>query len=218
MFKYVKAVFRFALEHRYVQRDPCPKLKFKRNEKIKKVLTEKELKTLLLKSKEQEHLWFPIWALAAYTGMRNGELYALRWSRVDLDRRVIVVSEAWTRQDGFKETKSGDDRSVEIANSLLPIMKTLYLNRADEFVLPRIKSWSLAGQSQVLKDFLKEIKLPVIRFHDLRASWATVMLSKGIEPIKVMSMGGWKDLKTMQIYIRKSGIHVKGITNVLNFL
>ena len=44
------------------------------------------------------------------------------------------------------------------------------------------------------------------------------MLSKGVEPIKVMAMGGWKDLKTMQIYIRKSGIHIQGITNDLNFL
>jgi len=44
------------------------------------------------------------------------------------------------------------------------------------------------------------------------------MLSKGVEPIKVMSMGGWRDLKTMQIYIRKSGINIQGITSHLNFL
>jgi integrase len=59
--------------------------------------------------------------------------------------------------------------------------------------------------------------LPPIKFHDLRATWATLMLSKGVEPIKVMIMGGWKDLKTMQIYIRKAGVDIKGITDRLNF-
>ena len=70
----------------------------------------------------------------------------------------------------------------------------------------------------MLRAFLREINLPSVRFHDLRASWATVMLSKGVEPIKVMSMGGWRDLKTMQSYIRKSGINIQGITGGLNFL
>lgn len=216
MFKYIKAVFRYSLEKNYITKDPCPKLKFTRNEKIKKVLTENELRKLLLKSKELDFKWFPVWALACYTGMRNGELFALRWDRVDLDRRIIVVCEAWTRQDGFKSTKSGDDRSVEIATSLIPTLKELYLSRTDEFVLPRLKGWATGAQSEILKKFLASINLPIIRFHDIRASWATVMLSKGIEPIKIMSMGGWKDLKTMQIYVRKSGIHIRGITDSLD--
>jgi integrase len=65
--------------------------------------------------------------------------------------------------------------------------------------------------------FLQGIGLPVIRFHDLRATWATLMMSKGVEPIKVMIMGGWKELKTMQIYIRKAGVDIRGITDCLSF-
>lgn len=64
--------------------------------------------------------------------------------------------------------------------------------------------------------FLTGLSLPRIRFHDLRASWSTVMLSKGIAPIKVMSMGGWKDLKTMQFYIRKAGVDISGISDSFN--
>ena len=64
--------------------------------------------------------------------------------------------------------------------------------------------------------FLKGLGLPTIRFHDLRACWATVMLSRGIEPIKVMYMGGWKDIKTMMIYMRKAGVDIKGITDNLS--
>lgn len=217
MLKYIRAVFRFAIENDCIQKDPCPRLKFKRSEKIKKVLTEKQLKHLLSKALELNNPWFHVWTLACYTGMRNGELYALRWERVDLEKRIIVVCESWTKENGYKDTKSGDDRSVEIAKSLMPVMQKLYSSRTNEFVLPRPSCWETAGQSKILKDFLLSIDLPIIRFHDLRASWATIMLSKGIEPIKVMSMGGWKDLKTMQIYIRKSGIHIRGITDSLDF-
>ncbi len=57
--------------------------------------------------------------------------------------------------------------------------------------------------------------LPVVRFHDLRASWATMMMSLGVEPIKVMKMGGWKDLKTMDRYVRLGGIDIQGVTDNL---
>lgn len=218
MLKYLRAVFRFAVENNFILRDPSPRLRFKKNEKIDKVLNEKQMQAFLKKANEQGHPWFPIWALACCTGMRNGELYALKWDKVDLSKRVIIVSESWTKENGYKDTKSGDDRSVEIAFSLLPVIENLSNNRTSEFVLPRLGSWSSGGQSQILRGFLQKMELPIIRFHDLRASWATLMLSKGIEPIKVMAMGGWKDLKTMQIYIRKSGIDIKGITNELNLL
>lgn len=42
-----------------------------------------------------------------------------------------------------------------------------------------------------------------------------LMLSKGIAPIKVMSMDGWKDLKTMQYYIRKTGVDMSGMSGNL---
>ena len=218
MLKHIRAVFQFAHDSEIIDRNPTPKLKFKVGEKIKLVLKENEVKTLLKKAKDLNNRWFPIWALACFTGMRNGELFALKWSKVDLKKRVMLVDCSWTNENGYKETKSGDDRMVEIAHSLMPLMNELYKNKIDEFVLPRVQGWETGEQSRYLKLFLVEINLPLIRFHDLRASWATIMLSKGIEPIKIMSMGGWKDLKTMQIYIRKSGIHIQGITDALNFL
>lgn len=218
MLKILRAVFRYAVEQNIIPRDPCPKLKFKKNEKIKKMLTEDEIRILLSRAREENHEWFYVWALACYTGLRNGELYALKWESVDLKKRIIYITHSWNKINGFKETKSGDDRVVEIAPSLLPILIELKEKSSNEFVLPRIRDWETGTQAKPLKDFLKALNLPLIRFHDLRASWATIMLSKGIEPIKIMSMGGWKDLKTMQIYIRKSGINIQGITDLLKFL
>ncbi len=218
MLKHIRAVFRYAHEQGIINRDPTPKLKFRTGEKIKLVLKEAEVKTLLKEARDRNHEWFPIWAVACFTGMRNGELFALRWDKVDLKKRVMLIDCSWTKENGFKETKSGDDRIVEIALSLMPLMEELHKNKTNDYVLPRVQGWESGEQARYLKWFLKELDLPLIRFHDLRASWATIMLSKGVEPIKVMSMGGWKDLKTMQIYIRKSGIHIQGITNSLNFI
>lgn len=47
--------------------------------------------------------------------------------------------------------------------------------------------------------------LPEIRFHDLRATWATILLSKGIPATVVMKMGGWKNIKTVEECLRMSG-------------
>ncbi len=218
MLKYLRAIFRYAVEHDIIPKDPCPKLKFKKSEKIKKVLNEKEIRIFLQKAREQDHVWFSVWTLACYTGLRNGELYALKWENVDLKKRLIYITLSWNKINGFKETKSGNDRVVEIAPSLITLIQELKEKSVDEFILPRLRDWETGSQAITLKAFLSECNLPLNRFHDLRASWATVKLSKGVEPIKVMAMGGWKDLKTMQIYIRKSGIHIQGITINLNFL
>ncbi len=217
LLKFIRGAFQYALEVGYIQRNPSPTMKFKVGDKIKKVLTQEQVKKFLNKAKEYEDKWYPIWCTALYTGMRNGELYALTWDKVNLEDRLIIIDTAWNRVDGFKSTKSGDDRIIEIAPNLLIILKELKLKSSgNQYVLPRIDKWTKGEQAKVLRLFLSSIKLPEIRFHDLRATWATIMLSKGVPPIKVMMMGGWSDLKTMQIYIRKAGINVKGITDRLS--
>jgi integrase len=155
--------------------------------------------------------------MALYTGMRNGELYALTWDKVDIANKQILVSCGWTNKDGYKDfTKSGDDRIVEIADNLVPILKELKLKQSDSiFVLPRIDKWDRGDQARILQAFLLPLGLPLVRFHDLRASWCTMMLSLGVELVKVMKMGGWKDLKVMQRYLRKAGVETKGITKDL---
>lgn len=217
LLKFIRRVFVFAVESGDLVRNPTPNMKFKIGDKIKRVLTEAQTKIFLGKAKELEAEWYPHWAMAIYTGMRNGELYALTWDKVNLDNRQILIDCSWNNKDGFKSTKSGDDRMIEIAMPLLTMLKELKLKSYDSnFVLPRVDAWDRGYQATVLRMFLMGIGLSPVRFHDLRATWATIMLSKGVEPIKVMKMGGWKDLKTMMIYARKAGVDIRGMTDCLD--
>ena len=215
--KFIRSVFRYALELGVINRNPTPEMKFKFGDKIKRVLTEPQVEILLNKAKEYDWAWYPHVAMAVYTGMRNGELYALTWDKVNLDERTMLVDSAWNKKDGFKSTKSGDDRIAEIAPPLLPMLRELKLKSTDShFVLPRLNQWNDGSQAAALRMFMIGLGLPVVRFHDLRATWCTLMLSKGIQPAKVMVMGGWKNLKTLMVYMRKAGIETRGITDVLN--
>jgi integrase len=215
--KFIRSVFQFAVERGYVKVNPVPQFRFKLVEKVKRVLTEEQAGTLLTKAKVLGSEWYPHWALAIYTGMRSGELYALTWDKVSFENRQIVVDQAWNSKDGFKSTKSGHDRIVPINDNLMHVLKELKLaNEGGQFVLPRQGKWDKGEQARELQKFLILNGLPPVRFHDLRATWATILLSKGVEPVRVMKMGGWRDMKTMMIYTRMAGIDTRGATDCLD--
>jgi integrase len=215
--KFIRGAFKYAQECGHIHRNPVPEMKFRTGDKIRKALTEDQVRTLLDKAKEYRWEWYPHVAMALYTGMRNGELYSVTWNKINFVDRNILVDSSWNKKDGFKSTKTGNDRIIEIAPNLMNILLDLKTQNPDSnFVLPRISQWDEGYQASALRMFLIGLGLPSIRFHDLRATWATIMLSKGIQPAKVMVMGGWNDIKTLMIYLRKAGIDIKGITDCLN--
>jgi integrase len=210
--KFIRCTFEFGIEAGHIQRNPAPKMKFRLGDKIKKVLTREQVEKLLTQAKLMNCEWYPHWAFAIYTGMRNGEIYALTWDKVDLDSKKILVNCSWSKQNGVKSTKSGDDRIVPIAPPLLTILKELKLsNPYSDHVLPRIAKWDKGDQARELRFFLQGLGIEQCRFHDLRATFATLLLQQGTAPIQVMKAGGWKSLKTMMIYVRKAGIDLQGM-------
>jgi integrase len=153
--KCIRAAFNFAMERGYTVSNPTPMLKFRMGEKIKPVLTETQARLFLEKAWEMGAEWYPHWTMALYTGMRNGELYALKWDCMDLEQNKIKVCRSWNTRDGFKDTKSGDDRIIDIAPALLPLVQDLYATRIGEFVLPRLHKWDKAEQARDLRGFLR---------------------------------------------------------------
>lgn len=193
----------------------------KEEEKIPKILSLDEVKKLLSEAKRRDHPWYHTWAVALLTGMRSGELMALKWSDVELDKMLIRVSRSYNTQKRIeKSTKAGYWRTVPISSELLEILNELrILRNQDEFVLPRLGYWSSGYAAKILRQFLSEIGIKTdVVFHTLRACFATHLLASGVEAVKVMAIGGWQDFKTFQIYVRMAGIELAGATESLSVL
>lgn len=200
---------------------PCEgyKSKQKEEEKIPEILTLEEIRKLLKYAQELNSHWYPIWALALFTGMRSGELYALQWDAVDFEGRMIQVHRNWTNKTGFGPTKGRYWRSCPMGDQLIDFLKELKLKTGNtKFVLPRFQSWTDGEQADRLRKFCIGVGLPSIKFHTLRACFATQLIKDSVAPAIVMKICGWKDLKTMQRYIRLAGIEVKGATNSIKIL
>jgi integrase len=191
----------------------------KEEEKMPEILTLDEIRTLLSYAEKVEHPWYPIWAMALMTGMRSGELYALEWDSIDFDNKIIFVHRNWTNRNGFGSTKGRYWRAVPMSDELSSFLKEQKLVRgAEKSVLHRHNVWTKGEQAKILRQFCVGSGITSVKFHTLRACFATQLIKDGIAPAVVMKICGWKDLKTMQRYIRLAGIEVKGATQGLKLL
>jgi integrase len=196
------------------------KLEGRKSEKKPDILTVQEIRKLLQEAKRMNHSWFPIWAIAVLTGMRNGELFALTWDDVGWEARSLSVTKSYnTRLRAVKSTKSGDWRTVPISTELMNLLQELKTQTGGEkHLLPRVPGWSKGEQARELRKFCQGIGITPVKFHALRACFATQLIRVGIPPIQIQKICGWKDLETMQRYIRLAGIETEGVTEALKVM
>jgi integrase len=182
---------------------------------MRPILTQDEIKLPMREAYLRERPWRHIWALALLTGMRSGELYALKWSDVDLDNKIIRITKSFNPKIAIKSTKNSDWRNGHISSDLENVLIELKNERSnEEFVLPHLTGWDHGYAGTILRNFLKSIGIEnYVYFHTLWACFATHVLASGAEPTQVMKMGGWADFKTFQIYVRMAGVDVKGVTD-----
>ena len=236
--KALRRVFEMAVEEGAINRNPARSIKVKIPSPKQKVLTSEDADKLLREGKLCNHRFYPHWAVALFTGMRNGEIYSLRVSDVDLEAGIIHVAKQFTSKDGLHETKTNLSRVIPIADELRPLLKWLmseggyketlwkWKNESkqeknffvwDNLLLPRVTEWRQGEQSRFLRDFCKGMNIPEIKFHDLRATFITNMLAKGVALNVVMSIVGHRRIATTDIYNRLAGVGVKGSTNKLSY-
>jgi integrase len=84
-------------------------------------------------------------------------------------------------------------------------------------VLPHLIEWTHGEQAKVLKEFCRAIGITNVKFHDLRATFITNMLSQGVALVKVMSIVGHKKMETTDIYLRLAGVDIRGATEALSY-
>jgi len=217
--KMVKRIFQMAVEEGMLDRNPSSGVSVRVSEVAQKVLTVTEVEIFLREASKSYHRFYPVWAMALMTGMRSGELFALKWTDVEFENRKISVSKAWSSKIGITSTKTRRTRIVPMSDDLLSFLKErkLKCGADSEFVLPRLNEWEHGEQARVTREFCEGIGITPIKFHDLRATFITSLLARGESLARVMSMVGHSELKTTNGYLRKAGVDVQGGTDKLGY-
>jgi integrase len=172
-------------------------------------LSEDEARAFLDAARQSGERFEALYVLAISTGLRRGELLGLRWDDVDLERGTLRVGRALVRDGGrhtLGETKTKRGRrqinlTPRTVNALKAHRKKqleekmklagLYKNHGLIFastVGTPVNPENLVNRS--FKPLLKKAALPTIRFHDLRHTCATLLLSRGIHPKLVQELLG----------------------------
>ena len=252
----INVVFKWAIDQRLIpgkEVSPVHGLEVpaytseERGEKIPLIKTRDEMADALTIAKRESNPWYPTWFVAVHTGMRSGELNALRKEKIDLvsedkakeldrcldlgkikprdaDYGRIYVHKAWNKHAGKNLNTKGQYWRV------IPINRSLYWffvnnlpttnwgkDEDGERVFERFQTWDRGNQAKIISTFFEQYQLGKMTFHTMRAVWATQMLRSGVDSATVMKIGGWKDMDTMMIYIRLAGIDVAGATGGLDF-
>jgi integrase len=138
---------------------------------------------------------------AAFTGLRLGELVALRRRDVDLDRRVLRVRASWSGHE-LTFPKTGKVRSVPIAPQVADALTALPVGAPGELVFPG-QHGSYADRSALRRRYRaaqRAAGLRPLRFHDLRYTFATTMV--GHTSIRrVQEWMGHSDLHSTMRYL-----------------
>lgn len=165
--------------------------------------TAPQLRRFLESSKEDR--LYPLWFLAATTGMRRSELLGLRWGDLDLEagrlsiqQRVVLVDAKPVVLFGTKRESSR--RLLKLDRATVQVLASWRVTQIEDR-LAAGESWEDSGlvftqttgagmhpervsrRFRILRD---RAGLPAIRFHDLRHTYATVALQAGV-PVKVVS-------------------------------
>ncbi|WP_259314368.1 tyrosine-type recombinase/integrase [Capillimicrobium parvum] len=144
---------------------------------------------------------------AAQSGLRQGELLALRWRDVDLEARVLRVRESFTR-GRFSSPKSRHSTravpvSARVALALSRLAQVSAFTAPEDLVFAHPELGSVLDSSALRKRFtaaLKAAGLPHMRFHDLRHTYGTAMAAAGTPMRMLQEWMGHESYQTTLIY------------------
>jgi integrase len=183
-----------------------------RQEEITPLSAEQASKLLDVTRNERDR-FEALYMLALTTGLRIGELLGLKWSDLDLDARRVRVSRQLQRsQDGliFTDPKAASRRTVDLPASTVEALKRHRKRQVEETLKAGgayqdndlVFAGDLGGPigpekvtQRAFKPLLKRAGLPEMRFHDLRHTFATLLLARGVHPTYVQRALGHASVK-----------------------
>ena len=199
MHRILRQALQQAVRWQILVRNPADLVKPPRVERAKSTTLSAEQAAQLLGALAHSRVYWPT-LVALATGMRRGEVLALRWQHVDLERGVLEVVETIEETKTslrFKPPKNGKTRAITLPAFAVAELRRLKLEQAQELLRLGIRQTGATlvcgrADGEVHKPlaltyefarFVRQLKdLPQVRFHDLRHSHATQLLASGVHP------------------------------------
>ena len=221
--KLLRQFFGYADKEGYLTKNPClnvslPKPKTKDVNTIlssKKTnfsyFSEDEIKILKKSIKGNKYEDIILFALG--TGMREGEILGLQWNDIDFENKEINITNNLSITTDIKENgernykisliepkTQNSIRTIPMCDTIFTLLKSINNNSNfvftinDEYINPKIlqKNW---------KKILSKNNIPFKKFHDLRHTFATLLLSKGANLITVKELLGHSSVKITEMYL-----------------
>ena len=182
------------------------------------------LSSFLTRGRSEGHRHHVSWLLLATTGMRRGECLGLAWSDVDFDagrlrvRRTLVDMRDDAPVWSDPKTSSGK-RSIALDAGTVAALRKHRAAQLEErlavgagyvehdlvFAMPDGRPLHPERFSRTFTETIRRWKLPRIRLHDLRHTWATLALEAGVHPKVVQERLGHANVSiTLGIYTHVS--------------
>jgi integrase len=183
------------------------------NEEVEVLLPE-EVRAFLEAAREDR--LEALYAVAVTVGLRRGEFLGLRWTDLELDGepKLRVGRQLQRMRDGlgrrFVAPKGGKGRTIRLPARTVEALKAHRARQAEMRLKagPLYQDSGLVFTSEIgtplepsnidrrsFKPLLEKAGLPNIRFHDLRHTCATLLLSRGVNPKFVQELLGHADIK-----------------------
>lgn len=203
----------FAFENNLIKEKIVITLQLK-NQKNRKVqalekLEQEKLEKYILENEKFYHYGI---LLSLYTGLRLGEVVALKWQNVDMKNKLIYIDKTvgtisqnhktLTIESSPKTTSS--IREIPISKQLLSLLKSLRQNSTTEYVIVSHNNKQIKPRAyqKSFENLLKKLHIKHYGFHSLRHTFATRLLEKGVD-IKTISelLGHFSPTITLNRYV-----------------
>lgn len=177
-------IFSLAFDAELIDVNPCRRVrKFRTDNRRTRYLTHEEETRLFEQLKGQDWLK-AIVTTAIHTGMRQGEIFDLKWFDVDFPRKAIHV----------RVSKNGRDRFIPMNQTVRSLLEALA--RMSEYVFPSPKTKKrLVDIKSSFDKAKRDAGISDFRFHDLRHTAATRMADAGADAFTLASIFGWSDIR-----------------------
>ena len=220
----INRIFKYAVLMDVLSSNPFDKVikpKSRQTQRKGNFLTKEELKEFLkLAQTTTLSYFFPLVYLMSYTGLRQGEALALKWSDIDFENKKITVNKTAVR---IKERQTlqtpktkNSKRVISIDSATLSILKSwkkdqikIYFKngkhfKGDEnfiFTNQRGEWVHIHNFIRYFKRFIADHKLKQITPHGLRHTHASLLFSAGVEPKNISDRLGHSTVQiTLDLY------------------